>query len=78
LFEEKVVDLILEKTKMTEQSISIEELVRDPDTEPAEDTAKKKKKSAAKKKAAPKKAPAKKAAAKKPAAKKKPAKKTTD
>jgi trigger factor len=78
LFEEKVVDLILEKTKMTEQSISIEELVRDPDTEPAEDTAKKKKKSAAKKKAAPKRAPAKKAAAKKPAAKKKPAKKKTD
>ena len=78
LFEEKVVDLILEKTKVTEQPISIEELLRDPDAEAAEDTAKKKQKPAAKKKAAPKKAPAKKAAATKPAAKKKPAKKKAD
>ena len=67
LFEEKVVDLILGKAKVIEQPVSLAELVRDPDAEPAEGTAKKSKKPAAKKKAAPKKASAKKKLAKKKA-----------
>lgn len=71
LFEEKVVDLILKQTKVTEKPVSLEELVRDPDAEAAGDAATKKKKPAAKKKAASKKTGAK----KKPAAKKKSAKK---
>ena len=78
LFEEKVVDFIVELATVTDKTVSLEELTRDPaDTD---DDAKAKPKKAAAKKAAPKKAAAKKAddgdaagkksAAKKPAAKK--------
>lgn len=72
ILEEKAVDLILEKVKMTEKTVSAELLlaVNDEDEKP-------KKKPAAKKKAASKSAsPEKKAPAKKAAAKKTPAKKT--
>lgn len=61
LYEDKVVDFILELTKIEDRTVSLEELLAEP-----EET---KKKPA--KKAAAKKAPAKKTAAKKPAAKKK-------
>jgi len=83
LYEEKVVDFILELATVTDKTVSREELVKalEEDDEVAE-VAKKaapKKKAAAKKapakKPAAKKEPAKKAAAKKPAAKKAPAKK---
>lgn len=64
LFEEKVVDLIVEGADVTEKSVSIEELTKEED----EEFKPKKKKSSAKKapakKAAAKKAPAKKAAKK--------------
>ena len=63
IFEEKIVDFIVELAKPTEKMVSVEELLK-PDEEPKK-----------KKKAAAKKAPAKKAADKKPAAKKAPAKK---
>lgn len=87
IFEDKVVDFIVELAQVKENKVSVEELMRDPD-EQAEEKPKKKaaKKPAAKKatakKPAEKKAPAKKAepkkaAAKKPAAKKAAAKKTT-
>lgn len=79
LFEDKVVDFIFEMGKISEKTVTKEELMADPDEAPA-----KKKKPAAKKKAATKKkaAPKKKAAAKKTAekkttTKKKAAKKTT-
>ena len=83
IFEEKVVDFILEMADITDKAVSKEELekiVREGDEEEAAPTKKSaKKKAPAKKKAAPKKAaaekPAKKTAAKKPAAKKAPAKK---
>lgn len=69
IFEDKVVDYILENANVTDKVVSREELLRDPEDEaPA--------KKPAKKKAAPKKAAAKKAPAKKTAAKKAPAKKT--
>lgn len=74
LFEEKVVDYILELADVKDVKVSREELFEDDDMPGAE---KPKKKPAAKKKAATKKAPAKKAPAKKPAAKKAPAKKAT-
>ena len=67
LFEEKVVDFILEMAEITDKTVTLEELVRDPDAEAPEATAKPKKKAA--KKAPAKKAPAKKAAAKKTAKK---------
>ncbi|PCI60639.1 MAG: hypothetical protein COB37_09405 [Kordiimonadales bacterium] len=86
IFEEKVVDFVLEQAKLTDKSVTRDELdaaVRAIDEEDANPV--KTKKPAAKKKAAAKKAPAKKApakkadakeaAAKKPAAKKAPAKK---
>lgn len=69
IFEEKVVDFVLEQSEVTEKSVSreaLEKAVREIDEEEA--NPKKTKKPA--KKAAAKKAPAKKAAAKKPAAKK--------
>lgn len=74
IFEEKVVDFVLEQAELTDKSVSREELeaaVRALDEEEANPTkAKEKKKAAPKKKPAAKKAPAKKADAKKPAAKK--------
>lgn len=82
IFEEKVVDFVLEQSKLTDKSVSRDDLeaaVRALDEEEANPS--KAKKKAAPKKTAAKKAPAKKAApkkaaAKKPAAKKAPAKKT--
>jgi trigger factor len=62
IYEQKVVNYIIELAQVTEKKVSAEELMRDPDEEEVKDD---KKKPAAKKKAAPKKAPAKKAAAKK-------------
>jgi len=78
IFEEKVVDFVLESAKLTDKSVTREELeaaVRALDEEEASPAASKTKKKAAAKKApakkpAAKKAPAKKAVAKKPAAKK--------
>ncbi len=66
IFEEKVVDYILELAKVTDVEVSRDELYADDDAPGA---------APKKKPAAKKKAPAKKAAAKKPAAKKAPAKK---
>lgn len=74
IFEDKVVDHILEQADVTDKTVSREELLRDPDEEPA-------KKKPAKKKAAPKKASGAaetKAKPKKAAAKKAPAKKAAD
>ena len=83
IFEEKVVDFIVELAKVTEKSVTLEELLVEPGSEEADKP--KAKKAAPKKKPAAKKADdkdagekkpaAKKAAAKKPAAKKAPAKK---
>jgi len=68
IFEQKVVEFIIEQADVTEKEVSREELFQDPDQEAAE--------AKSEKKAKPKKAAAKKPAAKKPAAKKKaPAKK---
>ena len=72
VFEEKVVDFIVELAKVSDTEVSLEDLMSDP----SDDDEASKKKPAAKKKAAPKKAAAKKAdaddaAEKKPAAKKK-------
>lgn len=72
VYEEKVVDHIISQAKVTDKTVSIEELMADDD-EPAKPA----KKAAAKKPAA-KKPAAKKAAAKKPAAKKKAASKKAD
>jgi len=78
IFEEKVVDFILEMAEITDKTVSREALEKavsegdDADAKPAKKTAKKK---APAKKAAAKKPAAKKPAAKKPAAKKAPAKK---
>lgn len=88
VFEEKVVDFVLEQSELTDKSVTRDDLeaaVRALDEEEANPAKGKKKaapkKAAAKKapakKAAPKKAAPKKAAAKKPAAKKAPAKKTS-
>ena len=74
VYEDKVVDYIVELAKVEEKTVSVEDLLK-----PEEEDEAPKKKSAAKKapakkdaekKAPAKKAPAKKAAAKKPAAKK--------
>ena len=62
LFEDQVVDYIIERADVTDKSVSKEELMRDPDDEPV--AAGKSEKKPAKKKAA-KKAPAKKATKKK-------------
>ena len=76
LFEEKVIDFILEMAKVTDVETTVEALYAEPDTttaKPAKKAAAKKsaaKKSATKKEAAPKKAAAKKSAAKKASAKK--------
>ncbi len=69
IIEEKAVDFVLEKIKLTEKKVSIEELLHDDSAEEA--SSKTKKKPAAKKKA-----PAKKADTKETAAKKKPTAKT--
>jgi trigger factor len=71
IFEDKVVDHILEQADVTDKTVFREELLRDPDDEPV-------KKKPAKKKAATKKASETKAKPKKAAAKKTPAKKTAD
>ena len=68
MFEDKVVDFILEMADVSDETVDYETLAADPDEEP---TKKKPAKKAAPKKAAAKKAPAKKTAAKKTAAKKK-------
>jgi len=68
LYEEKVVDFILELVKITDKTVSREDLIAAIEEEDEADLAKKK--APAKKKAAKKKAPAKKAEEKKPAAKK--------
>jgi len=52
IFEEKVVDFILELAKVTDKPVSAAELRKDPDEAEATDEAKPKKKAAAKKKAA--------------------------
>ncbi len=82
LYEEKVVDFILELAKINEKKVSYDKMIEiieaEDDDAPAKKKPAKKKASAKKvpaKKAAAKKAPAKKAAAKKSAAKKAPAKK---
>jgi len=66
IYEQKVIDYILELAEVTEKKVSVEELMKDPDDEDdAGDEEKKPKKKAAAKKTAAKKAPAKKAAKKK-------------
>ena len=56
IFEEKVVDFIVEMATITDKSVSIEDLMKDPDEEKAEEKKKPAKKAAPKKKAAKKKA----------------------
>lgn len=68
VYEDKIVDFILELAKVTDKTVSVDELMADDDEKP-------KKKAKAAKKAPAKKAPAKKAAAKKAPAKKAAAKK---
>ncbi len=67
IYEQKVVNYIIELAEVTEKKVSAEELMRDPDEDEAKDDKKKPtaKKKPAVKKAAPKKVPAKKEAAKK-------------
>jgi len=65
IFEQKVVDYIVEQANVTDKKVSKDELFKDPEDEAEE----KPKKASAKKKAPAKKAPAKKPAAKKAAAK---------
>lgn len=81
IFEEKVVDFIVELASVSEKTVSLEELMVEPGSEEADKPKAKKaapkKKAAAKKDDGEKKPAAKKAAAKKPAAKKAPAKKKT-
>lgn len=69
VYEEKIVDFIMELAKVTDKTVSVEDLMKEDEPE------KPKTKAAAKKKTAATKAPAKKAAAKKTTAKKAPAKK---
>lgn len=68
IFEDKVVDFIIEMAKVTDQEVSVEELMKDPDADEA--PAKKTKAKKAAKKTAAKKTAAKKSSAKKAAAKK--------
>ncbi|MGC6471732.1 MAG: trigger factor [Parvibaculales bacterium] len=77
IFEDKVIDFIIEKADVTDKTVSVEELMKNPDEEETV-KAKPKKKAAAKKKPAAKKTAAKKPADKKPAAKKKATKKKDD
>ena len=70
IFEDKVIDFILEIAKVTEEETTAEDLYASLEESAAKPAAKKAAKKSAKK-AAAKKAPAKKAAAKKAAAKKK-------
>ncbi len=69
IFEDKVVDYIIELAKVSEKKVSVDELMKEPEVDPSQSTkttkkAAAKKKAPAKKKAAAKKAPAKKAAEK--------------
>lgn len=66
IYEDKVVDYIIELAKVTEKKVSVEELMKEPEEDPSQST-KPTKKAAAKKKAPAKKAAAKKAPAKKAA-----------
>jgi trigger factor len=81
IYEEKVVDHLLESAAITEKKVSTEELLKDDEAEEQASKAKKKASGSAKSamggasKETKKKAPAKKTAEKKPAAKKAPAKK---
>lgn len=76
LFENKVVDFIIEQADVTDVKVSVDELMTPPEIDEAgKAPTKKPAKKAPAKKPAAKKAPAKKAAAKKPAAKKTSAKK---
>lgn len=73
LFEDKVVDFIIDLSKVTDETVTPEELLADPDEEPAKEQEAEKapaKKPAAKKTSAAGKTAAKKPAAKKPVAKK--------
>lgn len=71
VYEEKIVNFILELAKVTEKTVTAEELMaEDEDDKPKKKSAAKKAADKAEDTPAPKKAPAKKAAAKKPAAKK--------
>jgi trigger factor len=72
VYEDKVVDFILELADVSDREATLDDLLAEPEAPPAKKAAKKK----AAKKAAAKKAPAKKKAAKKTAAKKTAAKKT--
>ncbi|MBW0145252.1 trigger factor [Sphingomicrobium clamense] len=74
LYEDKVVDFLFDKAKVTERKATREEIEEDLEREDSVEAEKAKAKKPAKKKAAAKKAPAKKSD--KPAAKKAPAKKT--
>ena len=71
IYEDKVVDFILEKAKVEDRPVSVEELMRDPDEEPAteggESEEKPGRKAASKKGAGAKKAAPKKGAAEAPA-----------
>lgn len=81
ILEERVIDFILDKAKVKEEVVSLEELMKDPDEEAPAPKAKAKKapaKKAAAKKTAEKKEPAKKVAEKKPATKKAPTKKSVE
>ncbi|MTI08475.1 trigger factor [Curvivirga aplysinae] len=69
IFEDKVVDFLVEMAKVTEEEISVEELVKDPDEAESKPAKKAKAKKAAKK-ATSKKSASKKSSAKKAAAKK--------
>jgi len=66
IYEDKVVDYIIELAKVTEKKVSVDELMKEPESDPSQST-KPTKKAAAKKKAPAKKAAAKKAPAKKAA-----------
>ena len=68
VYEEKVVDYIMELAKVTDKTVSVDDLLKDDDDAPKKKAPAKK--AAAKKKTAAKKAPTKKAAAKKAPAKK--------
>jgi trigger factor len=75
LFEDKVIDFVLELASVSDKSVTADELMEEPGESADKDAASDEGKTKAKKKAAPKKAAAKKAAPKKAPAKKKEAKK---
>jgi len=71
VYEDKVVDFIIEMSNITDKTVTIDELMEEPEVKSAAKPEKKAKPKAAKKKPAAKKAAAKKTAAKKPPKKKK-------